>query len=292
MDPLISSSLISGGSGLLGGLFNIGSARRANRRMIDFWKMQNEYNHPKNQMARLQEAGLNPALMYGQSASGATGSAADIGRPERATIDFDNPMQHIAKFQDIKLKSAQENNLNYRNTVLVQDAALKAANVANKNLETAADYVDYTAKREDFDANRKLKTLSVDAAAESLRQSELNTMTMAMDNHVKSQTLKAEIYKSFYQIELMKQTKNMRGAQIELMKQLKFLRANGLDKAPWYGRFVYDQAKDMLPSDIEPTDTKKVLEYLGSSRTHRKSEKWRNKYKPQPNRFSGVQSSY
>lgn len=46
------------------------------------WHMQNEYNLPKNQLARLVDSGLNPALMYGdvtsglaQSVNGSYGSA-------------------------------------------------------------------------------------------------------------------------------------------------------------------------------------------------------------------------
>lgn len=34
------------------------------------WHMQNEYNLPKNQLARFVDSGLNPALMYGQATSG------------------------------------------------------------------------------------------------------------------------------------------------------------------------------------------------------------------------------
>lgn len=34
------------------------------------WQMQNEYNLPKNQLARLVDSGLNPALMYGDVTSG------------------------------------------------------------------------------------------------------------------------------------------------------------------------------------------------------------------------------
>ena len=34
------------------------------------WHMQNEYNLPKNQLSRLVDSGLNPALMYGEATSG------------------------------------------------------------------------------------------------------------------------------------------------------------------------------------------------------------------------------
>ena len=40
---------------------------KQNQQQIDFWKMNNEYNTPFNQRARLEQAGLNPDLMYGGS---------------------------------------------------------------------------------------------------------------------------------------------------------------------------------------------------------------------------------
>lgn len=38
---------------------------------LQMWNMQNEYNSPEAQMARFQEAGLNPRLIYGNGASSA-----------------------------------------------------------------------------------------------------------------------------------------------------------------------------------------------------------------------------
>lgn len=71
----------SGGGGVLSALFSIGSRKKAYKRSIDlmkrqgkmdkeFWDYQNAYNTPLRQMQRLKEAGLNPALMYGQGTTG------------------------------------------------------------------------------------------------------------------------------------------------------------------------------------------------------------------------------
>lgn len=66
-------------------LRNVGSAVLANRlqtqqnkklaqysfnKNVEMWNMQNAYNAPKQQMSRLQEAGLNPNLMYGKGTPG------------------------------------------------------------------------------------------------------------------------------------------------------------------------------------------------------------------------------
>lgn len=48
---------------------------------LQLWNLQNEYNHPAAQMARYQQAGLNPNLIYGQqnvAASPASASAASF----------------------------------------------------------------------------------------------------------------------------------------------------------------------------------------------------------------------
>ena len=37
---------------------------------VEMWNMQNAYNAPKQQMSRLQEAGLNPNLIYGKGTPG------------------------------------------------------------------------------------------------------------------------------------------------------------------------------------------------------------------------------
>ena len=73
---------------LLGSLYtanqNAKAQDRADRKNVRFWEKQNAYNDPSQQMARLQQAGLNPHLVYGQSAAGAAGNAGAIS-PTKAT---------------------------------------------------------------------------------------------------------------------------------------------------------------------------------------------------------------
>jgi len=57
---------------------------RADRQNIKFFNMQNAYNDPSLQMARLKKAGLNPNLIYGQSVAGATGNSGSAPSPSRA----------------------------------------------------------------------------------------------------------------------------------------------------------------------------------------------------------------
>lgn len=108
---------IIGTAGALGSSIasNKGALRRqrlADRENIRFWNMQNQYNHPKAQMERLQKAGLNPNLIYGSSVAGATGSAGSIAPSKAAPYNIQNPVPSaissaLAPSQD-KLLKAQE----------------------------------------------------------------------------------------------------------------------------------------------------------------------------------------
>lgn len=67
----IAGGLLGGFSGSLTGSSSSGSKRAwalsvVNHALeLDAWKRMNDYNSPVNQMKRLREAGLNPALVYG-----------------------------------------------------------------------------------------------------------------------------------------------------------------------------------------------------------------------------------
>ena len=86
----IGPGLFSLGSDLLS---NRGAKRRqnlANQQNIEFWNMQNAYNTPKAQMGRLQDAGLNPNLIYGSNAN--TGVAGQIAPSKASPYNVRNPV--------------------------------------------------------------------------------------------------------------------------------------------------------------------------------------------------------
>lgn len=89
----IPPALIAAGASVIGDVLgNIGAGRRqskADKANIKFWQMQNEYNDPAEQMKRLEQAGLNPNLVYGQSVSGATGQAGAVAPSKAAPYSMD-----------------------------------------------------------------------------------------------------------------------------------------------------------------------------------------------------------
>lgn len=104
------------------------------RDSLSDWNMQNEYNSPAAQMARLRAAGLNPNLVYGNGAQVSQAQqvrSASAGSSSPNPVSF-NPGSTLAAFQDASMRQAQTDNLKAQNTVLVQEAASKAVDIMNK----------------------------------------------------------------------------------------------------------------------------------------------------------------
>jgi hypothetical protein len=127
--------------------------------MFDY---QNQYNTPARQMERLKEAGLNPALMYGQ---GTTGNAQ--GFPQQA------PAQQLnvagAKSLDTALTLAQIKNINANTDEkkgLTPEARARISKlVADKNLisqqalKTAQETGNLVTTGEILDLDREIRKL-------------------------------------------------------------------------------------------------------------------------------------
>lgn len=145
MNPLIGGALISAGGGLAQGLFGIGKGKRneqRNKRMMEYelklnkqmFDYQNAYNLPKNQMMRLKNAGLNPALMYGQ---GTTGNATNAPQTKYTPTDvstFDSSSliggiqqgaQMLLQKQQVDNLKAQEQETQSRTMLNTIEAAVK-----------------------------------------------------------------------------------------------------------------------------------------------------------------------
>ena len=82
---ILGTSLIQVGTNSVGGLVNYGLNRLAQKDAFEtnvkMWNMQNEYDTPQQQMSRLQQAGLNPNLVYGGNTVGNTSSSVEPPTP-------------------------------------------------------------------------------------------------------------------------------------------------------------------------------------------------------------------
>lgn len=193
-------AIIAGGAALLGSALSYGSQKKTNKanmelakyqnewqtqenekayqRNLKMWNLQNEYNSPTQQMARLRSAGLNPNLVYGSGVTGnSSGSApqyqpADIKRAELSPYRGWNQglTDAVSNFLAFRSNRAQVENLEAQNSLIRQQTATEATRQANIAASTA---------RSEFDlrqANR-LKDVSVSMAEAQMSKAQHDAST-------------------------------------------------------------------------------------------------------------------
>lgn len=193
-------ALIAGGASLLGSALGFGSQKKTNKanmelakyqnewqtqenekayqRNLQMWNLQNEYNSPTQQMARLRSAGLNPNLVYG---SGVTGNSAgstpqyqpaDIKRAELSSYRGWNQglTDAVSNFLAFRSNRAQVENMEAQNSLIRQQTATEATRQANIAASTARSEFDLS------QANR-LKDVSVSMAEAQMVKSQHDAST-------------------------------------------------------------------------------------------------------------------
>ena len=144
---------------------------KAYQRSLNMWNLQNEYNSPTQQMARIRAAGLNPNLVYG---NGVTGNSAG-STPQYEPAKFNAPTMQayrgwnlgisdaISQFLAYRTAKAQVDNMEAQNSLIRQQAATEATKQANIAASTS---------RSEFDLNmaKELKDVSVSSAIADMNQ--------------------------------------------------------------------------------------------------------------------------
>lgn len=146
---------------------------KAFQRSVHMWNLQNEYNSPTQQMARLRSAGLNPNLVYGNGAVGnSAGSApqyepADIERAHLTPYRGWNAglTDAATTFLSARTNKAQVENMEAQNALIRQQAATEGLKQANIAASTARSEFDLS------QANR-LKDVSVARAEAEMSQAQ------------------------------------------------------------------------------------------------------------------------
>ena len=108
----LGNTAIELGSNLLGGLFNTGIGMAASKSLMRYQyelnqqatDRANEYNLPKNQVARLIEGGLNPNLAYSSVHSVAGSSTPNVGLGNAPSPNIRlSPLQAMAQAQGLEM---------------------------------------------------------------------------------------------------------------------------------------------------------------------------------------------
>lgn len=149
MDPF---PFLAAGANVANSMFGAFTAanqqKRANQFNIDMWQRMNEYNSPQAQMARLKNAGLNPNLIYGQGASGASGNTSNaptfekLAEPGYSPLDIPSALGSLQSFTDWDIKKATKDNLVAKTETERQNLLLKTADTAGKILKNSKSAIE------------------------------------------------------------------------------------------------------------------------------------------------------
>lgn len=162
---------VGGISGGIQALAAEGQNRKSRRFQREMFDKTNTYNSPLEQRKRLEEAGLNPNLVYGGSSGQTAGEASQPAKP-----DFNVPEWGKAGEAAISGGMAAINAQNVKSTTTLneerteetkQDVVNKGLDAVNKQIQNAGGMIDYETKKRLFDTNiktaqEKLNNLSVD----------------------------------------------------------------------------------------------------------------------------------
>ena len=202
---------------------NIEEQRRAQAQAQRNWYEQQEYNSPKNQVARIQEAGLNPDMLYGQSSSGVSGNAptpAQTINPPTLNPYFLDPMtaSNISKnISEIAKNKADANKSN------------SDANLANEQALTEKE------KREFQELQNTITFLSLDDQVNVWRN---KSQISKLDYYAKSLGVNETIFDQATKLTLM-------GIPFSLTKD-KNSGVHGITIDNWDGKFLTAQGEKFL----------------------------------------------
>jgi hypothetical protein len=165
------------------------------------WEMQQNFNSPTAQMKRLQEAGLNPNLIYG------SGGGTTTAQPVRGTEvkswspqapQFDVPSAIMA-YQDARMKQAQYDNIAASTQTQYANAALITANIGKALADTDTKRFDLGSKMSLYENQQAVSNLTRQILETQLMQNvtkaneqefDLNLKRELRDNTVQQAMLK------------------------------------------------------------------------------------------------------
>lgn len=257
--PAVTAALIAGGGNLVGqgiGAFSQASmnkkTRKWNEKMYGVqrrdaladWNMMNDYNSPMAQMARLKQAGLNPALVYKNGADNVApavrSTSVDSWNPQPIQFNPGASFQAgLSAFYDVEMKQAQVDNLHEQNKILQQESVNKSIDAILKttNIERIKQLTE--SGRFYLGRDKSLLETTLEAARENLRKVQIgNQVTLAANERaallttqrlsegvekillMRAQTGKIGVEKNYLRqvIENLKKDATMKQLDIDLMR--------------------------------------------------------------------------
>jgi len=174
----------------------------------EFWRMQNEYNSPQQQMNRLRQAGLNPNLVYGK---GAETTAGAISTPKAMNYQGEAPQFNFDAqgafqgYQQTQLRQEQTDNIAKQNEYLDLKKDMEAMKITGQGIQNSKDQIT---------KNLAMDTYQSQVQNWSLKNQlmEQSKLTRELDNQYKAGVLSPNVEKAYVQLK----NEKLQTANIEL----------------------------------------------------------------------------
>lgn len=214
--------------------------RRWNRNRkaaLDDFNLVNEYNHPKNQMMRLKEAGLNPALIYGDSGA-ATSQASSISQEDTPRAEMETLGSGIGRAGTnlLALEQMRLTNSNIETQKRLIEAQILSvlANTDKKKLDTQfmMDTYDNMVKaigisNEEKGANIEMKHQSVLQSQQWVRESTMRMNKLAAETDmVLDENTRRQLMSSLQRNKVDQETKLLVEKTLNAQKERLLIEAN------------------------------------------------------------------
>lgn len=247
--PVVAAGLATGAgtalSSLLGGIFGSSSNSDANKTNLEvarmnqqairetnqmnydihqsdiaqqerMWKLQNEYNDPKNVVRRLKEANVNPATAYGNISTPASAMSVPGGLPMQApTLDYrQQPYDPTSAFNNAA--GAFQGAINAYNQSRLATSAIKESDERThgitldneekqRGMNDRLEYLSKMAKHEGFLGELAKTQLEFELKSFNIRQAMLGadyTMQLKQINLAQEQFNSARLQNELYKIQI------------------------------------------------------------------------------------------
>lgn len=153
---------------------------------IGMWHLNNRYNHPKRQIQRMKEAGLNPALMYPGGGGGIAGNTSSGIQPtDKMDLSSWYNIQNIKKTGNLIDK--QIRNKDAEESLLLAQASANLSGSAKADAERMT--LNYMRKisGDAMEADTKLKLQQIKESKSRIANAHFNMIESALSNDVMRQ---------------------------------------------------------------------------------------------------------
>lgn len=161
-------------------VFENEQASKAYQRQVDFWKMQNEYNSPAQQLQRLRAAGLNPDLAIGGNVQNSAGGLSSVSKGSAPSASYAPPTDFSA-FENAAQKAAQTIKTVSESQLVKVETDLAEKKVIAQEIEN--QWNPRLFKNEFMIGKRKYTVLGVNAAQgrQQIRESQQRVVNMVQE---------------------------------------------------------------------------------------------------------------